>query len=104
MIPDGVRDQLIDRRYFYAKDGKGDYACGVARKAAASMLRVYGMNRLGSKGLLTSLNAYIDNESVVGFFIEQAVLHTIESRGPNIDARVCERMKTIRLKVRQMSI
>src|SRR5256885_5854596 len=79
-VPAGVRPELIDHRYFYEVGNVGSYACGIARSAVASQLRLHGRNRFGNTAL-QSLNDYINNESVVGFFIEQVILQTIESRG-----------------------
>jgi hypothetical protein len=68
-VPAGVRAELIDHRYFYKEKNVGSYACGIAREAVTSQLRLHGRNRFG-KTALRSLNDYISNESVVGFFIE----------------------------------
>jgi hypothetical protein len=70
----------IDHRYFYSVSPVGNYTCGVARDAVSSQLRFYGRNTFGVSEYLTSLDAYIP---VTGFFIENAVLETIASRGLN---------------------
>jgi hypothetical protein len=73
--------ELIDHRYFYERDGVGNYACGIARDAVAGRLREYNIKKFGDISFLASLGRFVDNASVVGFFIEQAVLQSIESNG-----------------------
>jgi hypothetical protein len=68
-VPAGVRLDLIDHRYFYEVENKGSYACGIAREAVASQLLLHGRNRFGDTAL-QGLDDYINNEPVVGFFIE----------------------------------
>ena len=80
-VPGHIQLSLIDHRYFYTINGKGTYACGVAREAVTSQLHRYGMSKVGFMDSLESLDQFISNKSVVGFFIEQAVLQTIQSRG-----------------------
>jgi hypothetical protein len=94
-VPVGVDPALIDHRYFYQVEGEGAYACGVAREAVASQLHRYGMNNAGFMQSLQSLDQFIDNKSVVGFFIEQAVLRTIRSRGLQVDERISQPMDLI---------
>jgi hypothetical protein len=50
-VPRGMRAELIDRRYFYEEESVGDYACGIAREAIASQLRLYGRTRFGNTAL-----------------------------------------------------
>lgn len=79
---------LIDHRFFYSTDGElGNYVCGVAREAVANQLRLHGITRFGNTAL-QSLDSYINNESVVGFFIEQAILQTIECRGLRVENEI----------------
>ena len=80
-VPSGVQHSVIDHRYFYEVEEVGNYTCGVAREAVANQLLEYGSNKFGVTELLTSLDAYIGNQSVTGFFIEQAVLQSISSDG-----------------------
>jgi hypothetical protein len=94
-VPTGVEPSLIDHRYFYKVEGEGAYACGVAREAVASQLHLYGMNKVGFMGSLRSLDQFINNKSVVGFFIEQAVLQTIQSRGLKVDEKISNSMDII---------
>ena len=94
-MPINVEPSLIDHRYFYEVEGEGTYACGVAREAVASQLHHYGMNKVGFMDSLESLNQFIDNRSVVGFFIEQAVLQTIRSRGLKVHEKISNSMDII---------
>ncbi|OXV06005.1 hypothetical protein Egran_06227, partial [Elaphomyces granulatus] len=80
-VPNGALPFAIDHRYFYSEANVGNYACGVARDAVSNQLRFDGCNTFGVSAYLTSLDAYIHNQSVTGFFIEQAVLETVASRG-----------------------
>jgi hypothetical protein len=93
-VPAGVRPELIDHRYFYEEENVGSYACGIAREAVTRQLRLHGRNRFGNKAL-QSLNNYISNESVVRFFIEQAILQTIEFRGLEMITEISQPMKMI---------
>ena len=79
-VPARVRPELIDHRYFCEAENVGSCACGIAREAVAGQLRLHGENRYGNTAL-QSLDDYISNESVVRFFIEQAILQTIQFRG-----------------------
>jgi hypothetical protein len=88
---------LIDNRYFFAKPPNrvGGYACGIAREAAARQLRRYKMDKFGDIDFLTALNDYINNPSVTSFFIEQAVLSSIASRGSEISEQISKKMDTV---------
>ena len=83
---------LIDNRYFFAKDPSwiGEYACGIAREAAARQLRRYKEDKFD-----TYLLDHISNSSVAGFFMEQAVLSSIASRGLEISEQISKKMDTI---------
>jgi hypothetical protein len=90
-----INRRLVDHRYFYEEGGFGTYACGIARIAAARQLRYYGVSRFGDGGYLSALNQYINNPSVTGFFLEQAVLSSITSRGLDISREISGPMKAI---------
>jgi hypothetical protein len=96
-VMDDTPSHLIDNRYFYAKspDFVGRYACGIAREAAARQLRRYKVDKFGDTDFLMALNAYIDNPSVTGFFIEQAILSSIASRGLQISQDLSKKMDTV---------
>ena len=93
-VPVGVRLSLINHRYFYNVEGVESYACGIAREAVASQLRLHGMNKFGNTAL-QSLHDYINNESVVGFFVKQGILQTIEFRGLRTVAEISKPMTII---------
>ena len=76
---------LIDHRYFYSVGGAGNYTCGIVREAIACLLWGYGDNSFGVTQKLTSLEQYIDNQSVVRFFLECVILQTIQSNGLKVD-------------------
>ena len=80
-VPAGTSASLIDHRYFYSKEFEGNYTCGIAREAVARQLWKCGHNRFGVTERLQSLENYVGNQSVTGFFIEHAVLQTISSNG-----------------------
>jgi hypothetical protein len=69
--------------------------CGIARIAAARQLRDYGVSRFGDAGCLSALNHYINNPSVIGFFLEQVVLSSITSWGLDISREIFGPMKAI---------
>jgi hypothetical protein len=52
------------------------------------------MNNFGDSDFLSALDDYIDNPSVTGFFIEQAVLSYIGSHGLNISKGIYSPMET----------
>jgi hypothetical protein len=90
--------ELVDNQYFFSKppDWIGTYACGIAREAAARQLRLYQMDKFGDTDFSIALNSYISsNSSITGFFIEKAVLSSIESRGLKISKQISKRMDTI---------
>ena len=95
--------ELVDHRYFYAECPPhsqthlkvGKHACGIARDAAARQLRLFRMGNFGDTDFLKALNDYIDNPSVTGFFIEQAVLSSIASRGLDISKDISTPMDTV---------
>jgi hypothetical protein len=94
---DDMPSNLIDDRYFYAEppDLVGRYACGIAREAAARQLRRYKVDKFGDTGFLMALNVYIDNPSVTSFFMEQAILSSIASRGLEISQGISKKMDTV---------
>jgi hypothetical protein len=76
-----VTAPFVDHRYFYNyEDGKGDYACGLARDAVAVELRANGWD-FADTDFLKSLPNCINNPSVAGFMMEQAILSSIQSNG-----------------------
>jgi hypothetical protein len=81
-VPSGMLPILVDHRYFYSTENYvGNYTCGMARNAVAHQLWKYGRNQFGVTECLQSLDKYISNPSVVGFFIEHAVLQSISIHG-----------------------
>ncbi|KAF8537366.1 hypothetical protein BDD12DRAFT_847117 [Trichophaea hybrida] len=53
------------------------------------------MNNFGDTDFLSALDDNIDNPSITGFFIEQAVLSYIGSQGLNISKGICSPMETV---------
>jgi hypothetical protein len=94
---DDTPSDLIDNRYFHAEASGwvGKYSCGIAREAAARQLRQYKADEFGDIDFLMALNGYTDNPSVTGFFIEQAILSSIASRGLEISEEVSKKMDTV---------
>jgi len=93
--PPNLSLKYIDHRYFFSKDGKAQYACGIAREAAARQLRDHKMTEFANLDSLNVLKEHIRNPSVTGFFIEQAVLSSIVARGlavMNINQHVRQEM------------
>lgn len=92
--------KLIDYRYLYVEDrtGIGHYVYGIAREAAARELRKFRMDRFGDTDFLHSLDHYIHNPSVTGFFIEQDVLSTIAHSSLDIGIDIYKIIKTIIFK------
>ena len=82
---------LIDHRYFYQLGKRGSYSCDIARNAAAQQLDLFKAD-FADSNFLISLLYYIDNPSVTGFMIEQAVLSSIGSTGLAINAQIGESM------------
>jgi hypothetical protein len=73
--------RYIDHRYFYVENGVAKYACGIAREAAAKLLRERNVTAFASDISLKELVKFIRNPSITGFFIEQAVLSSIVTNG-----------------------
>jgi len=92
LLPSSLILNLIDHRYFYDKfddtDGRfvAYYTCGISRDAVSPMLLA---NKLlfGDSDFLRSLPDYINNASVAGYMIEQAVLASIAFNGLSIASR-----------------
>ena len=84
-----VTPDLVDHRYFYdefdpkQKGFVGKYTCGLSRNAVAASLLTNKVN-FANKDFLRSLPDYINNPSVSGFIIEQAVLSSIATSGLDI--------------------
>ena len=82
--------ELVDHRYFYDENDPklgqyvGYYTCGLAAKAIGTMLLATSNLRFADRDFLKSLPEYINNPSVTGFMIEQAVLSSIALNGLNI--------------------
>jgi hypothetical protein len=80
---------LVDHRYFYDKFDRehgaymGHYTCGLSRDTVAKMLLASHV-RFADHDFLLSLPDYINNPSVSGFMIEQAVLSSIALNGLDI--------------------
>jgi hypothetical protein len=88
--------KLADHRYFYTIGRVGRYACGIAREAAARRLRLYGQTPVPIGDLSVALEQYIDNPSVTGFMVEQAVLSWISTNGlASVDINLDGRMKPV---------
>ena len=71
-------------QHYRDTNGRGNYTCGIARETAVRLLRFHGMNRFADTDFLSSLDEYITNPSVTGFFIEQATLSWIGCHGLSI--------------------
>jgi hypothetical protein len=91
-LPSGESFDLIDHRYFYALNGSGRCACGLARDAVAEQLLRWSDNFIDSNSL-ASLPGLIHNPSAVGFMIKHAILSSIRSNGLAIDAGIMRPMK-----------
>jgi hypothetical protein len=82
-LPSGKFNDLIDHRYFYRDNGRGNYTCGLVRKAVGDQLLGQNIN-FADTGFLSSLARFIDNLSVVRFMIEYTVLSSIRLHGLSI--------------------
>src|SRR5271154_5333688 len=74
---------LIDHRYFYRVNGRGNYTCGIVRDAVANKLLELE-NNFADTDFLSSLDDFINTRAMVGFLIEHAVLSSIRSKGLDI--------------------
>jgi hypothetical protein len=93
--PEYLPLEYVDHRYFFVEDKKGQYACGIAREAAARQLREYKMTEFANLDSRNVLVEHIRNPSVTGFFIGQAVLSSIVAHGlavMNINQHVRQEM------------
>jgi hypothetical protein len=71
----------FDYRYFYADDDRGKCTCGLAREAAAVVIRQGSPGLLCGNTWIQSLRTFKNNPSVVGFLVEQACLSAISTTG-----------------------
>ncbi|PUU79217.1 hypothetical protein B9Z19DRAFT_1125584 [Tuber borchii] len=97
--PTSVDPKLIDHRYFYERCPTsatpyeiGAYVCGIARDAVVKQLRKFGENKFADRDFLKSIDEYINNEAVIGFFIEENILSTIALRGLEIGRNISQSM------------
>jgi hypothetical protein len=72
----------VDHRYFYEdKDGIGHYTCGIVRNTVTRALAEEGAVLFSINDSIRAISRFISNTSVVGFFLEQAILQTIVTQG-----------------------
>ena len=72
----------FDYRYFYANEnGRGKCTCGLAKEAAAVVIRRTSPGLLCDDAWIRSLHTFKNNLSVVGFLVEQACLSSISMTG-----------------------
>jgi hypothetical protein len=92
-----VIPHLVDHRYFYDKYDivnrrVGYYTCGVSRDAVSPMLLANKV-LFGDADFLKSLSDFINNPSVTGYMIEQAVLASIAFNGLAVASRIHDSME-----------
>ena len=79
-----VSKESFDYRYFYANDEEfGNYTCGLARDAAALVLRQAKPSKFLDNQWLRSFSLFKGNPSVLGSMVEQSCLSAISSFGFN---------------------
>ena len=80
-----VASEFIDHRFFYEDlNFRGNHTFRVTHEVAARQLRSCRMANFSDWDFLRSLDDYTFIASVTGFFIEQAILSSIGSRGLDI--------------------
>src|SRR5271163_4570953 len=84
--------RLIDHRYFYRVNGRGNYTCGIVRDAVANKLLELKIN-FADTDFLSSLDDFINTRAMVGFMIEHAVLSSIRSKGLDINENIGKSME-----------
>lgn len=90
-VPPGKRYDLIDHRYFFQRNGRGNYTCGLARDAVGDQLLIE--ENFADTNFLVSLPEFINNKSVAGFMIEYAILSSIRAKGLKIKAGIGDAME-----------
>lgn len=75
------RHKWFDYRYFYDDEGIGNCTCGLARQAAAVVIRWGSPGLMCGDTWIRSLRTFKNNPSVVGFLVEQACLSSISLTG-----------------------
>ena len=91
---------LIDHRYFYdefdpaRKKFVARYTCGVARNAVAAELRANNYD-FADEDFLRSLPRYINNPSMAGFMMEQAIISWIAKHGLYVGSLKNKKMEVI---------
>src|SRR5438270_6723922 len=84
--------KLVDHRYFFDEFNEderaniGNYTCGLVRNAVVTELHEKKVN-LSDNDFWNSLLNHINNPSITGFIIEQAILSRISFSGLNIAGR-----------------
>lgn len=78
----GIPQEWFDFRYFWPGEKEvGNYTCGLAREAAATILRQGKPGMLCSDEWFIALNESRNNPCVIGFLVEQACLSHISQTG-----------------------
>lgn len=78
----GITNEWFDFRYFYPdKHEIGHYTCGLARNAAADVLREAKPGKLLDKRWFNTFYRFKDNRSIIGFLTQQACLSAISELG-----------------------
>ncbi|KAK2784834.1 hypothetical protein FQN53_008227 [Emmonsiellopsis sp. PD_33] len=80
-VDDSTPATIIDHRFFFEVNGVGMCICGAARTAVSK--QIMGMNELlfTVDETLDAIRHFINNPSVIGFFLESVVLESIASKG-----------------------
>ena len=80
-VDDIIPDEIIDHRYFYEMDGVGRCVCGAVRNAVTKQLISHSSDLFTIREALDAMSIWIDNPSTAGFFLRQATIRSIATRG-----------------------
>jgi len=79
---------VLDNRYFCTKAGLGQCESGLARRAITAFLRKHAGGDLFVSQKWYNMLEYVgSNASVLGFFVEQVLLSTIQKEGMYLDGK-----------------
>lgn len=77
-----LSEDLLDHRYFYIKNNRASYTCGLVRQALIEILRQHGsISSFRQSRLLSALRVCKTSPSTVGFLVEQILINNISSKG-----------------------
>lgn len=81
IVPDDITPEHVDHRFFHEKNQVGYCICGAVRQAITKELAKLGTYLFSIEDSIEAMRLLINNPSVVGYFLENAILRSIVTTG-----------------------